>query len=194
MLNNKEYMEKVFKDFKLYKKVPNEIINKYKDKLGEDVIEIWEKYGFGSTFKGYLKIINPDDLQELLEETYIMPFDDIPVFVTGMGDIITCNSRGSFTIADYRHQRINILWTGKEIEWDYFLDDFFQEDYWKWNPYFEAVEKYGEPEYDECFGYEPLLSLGGDESVENLKKVNYKAHIFLMSEFQGILYVLESDF
>jgi len=192
MRNNKEYMEKVFKDFKLYKKVPKELINKYNDKLGEDVIEIWEKYGFGSTFKGYLKIINPDDLQELLEETYIMPYDDIPVFVTGMGDIITCNGRGAFTIVDYRHQRLNTIWVDQKIKWYYFDDEF--KEYWQWDPYFEAVEKYGEPGYDECFGYEPLLSLGGDESVENLKKVNYKAHIFLMSEFQGILYVLESDF
>ena len=193
MRNNKEYMEKVFKDFKLYKKVPKELINKYNDKLGEDVIEIWEKYGFGSTFKGYLKIINPDDLQELLEETYIMPWDDIPVFVTGMGDIITYNSRGAFTIVDYRHQRLDIIGIDQKINWYFFFDDEFKE-YWQWDPYFEAVEKYGEPGYDECFGYEPLLSLGGDESVENLKIVNYKAHIFLMSEFQGILYVLESDF
>lgn len=140
-----------------------------------------------------MKIINPDDLQELLEETYIMPYDDIPVFVTGMGDIITYNSRGAFTIVDYRHQRLDIIGIDQKINWYFFFDDEFKE-YWQWDPYFEAVEKYGEPGYDECFGYEPLLSLGGDESVENLKIVNYKAHIFLMSEFQGILYVLESDF
>jgi hypothetical protein len=49
------------------------------------------------------------------------------------------------------------------------------------------VKKYGEPEYDECFGYEPLLSLGGKESVENLKKVKYEVHISLMGEIQGVL-------
>ena len=187
MINNKEYMERVFEDFKLIKEVPREIIDMYRGKLGKDVIEIWEKYGFGSTFKGYLKIINPDDLQELLEETYIMPFDDIPVFVTGMGDIITCNSRGSFTILDYRHQRIKVVWTDQEIWWSYFFGDYYQQRYWQWNPYFEAVEKYGEPGYDECFGYEPLLSLGGDESVDSLSKVNYKIHIYLISGMQGIL-------
>jgi hypothetical protein len=87
-----EFMEKVFSDFKLAEKVSKNTIDKYKDIVGEDVIEIWEKYGFGSTYKGYFKIINPDNMQELLEETYIMPFDDIPVFVTGMGDIIVCDS------------------------------------------------------------------------------------------------------
>lgn len=181
-----EYMKKVFSDFKLYKKVEKETINKYRNIVGEDVIEIWEKYGFGSTFYGYFKIINPDDYQDLLEETYIMPFDDVPVFVTGMGDIITCDSMGSLAILDYRHQRSEVLWTQKEIEWDYFFDTYCEK-YWQWNPYFEAVKKYGEPKYDECFGYEPLLSLGGNETVENLKKVNFEVHITIMGQIQGIL-------
>jgi hypothetical protein len=90
-------------------------------------------------------------------------------------------------ILDYRHQRIKVIWTDKEIGWDYFFDDFFQKRYWQWNPYFDAVEKYGEPEYDECFGYEPLLSLGGKENVENLKKVKYEVHLTLMGEIQGVL-------
>ncbi|MEW9938528.1 T6SS immunity protein Tdi1 domain-containing protein [Clostridium butyricum] len=182
-----EDMKKVFSDFKVYKKVDENIIDKYKDIVGKDVVEIWEKYGFGSAFNGYFKIINPDDYQELLEETYIMPFDDIPVFITGMGDIITCNSRGSFTILDYRHQRLEILWTGKEIEWNYFIDEDYNKEYFQWDPYFEAVEKYGEPEYNECFGYEPLLSLGGKENIENLKKMNVEVHITIMGEIQGIL-------
>lgn len=183
----KESMEQVFCDFKLFEKVSKDTINKYKDKVGENVIEIWEKYGFGSTFRGYLKVINPDLLHELLEETYIMPLNEIPIFVTGMGDIIVCDSRGNFVILDYRHQRIKVMWTKRNIRWNYFLNNFFQEDYWRWNPYFEAVEKYGEPAYDECFGYEPLLSLGGKERVDNLKKVKYEVHISLIGEFQGVL-------
>ena len=181
-----EDMKKVFSDFKLYKKVDEDIINKYKNILGEDIIEIWEKYGFGTTFHGYLKIINPDDYHELLEETYIIPFDDIPVFVTGMGDIITCDNMGSFSIVDYRHQRVKVFWTEKEIEWDYFFENFYKK-YWQWDPYFEAIKKYGEPEYNECFDYEPLLSLGGKESVESLKKVDFEVHITIMSEIQGVL-------
>ncbi len=182
-----ESMEKVFKDFTLAEKVSQDTITKYKERVGADVVAIWEKYGFGSTFKGYLKIINPADLQELLEETYIMPLDEIPVFATGMGDIIACDSRGNFVILDYRHQRIKVLWTQKKIRWNFFLNNYFQDEYWQWHPYFEAVERYGEPEYDECFGYEPLLSLGGAESVANLKKVKYQVHLILIGEIQGVL-------
>lgn len=37
-------MKKVFSDFKLYEKVSEDIINKYRDKVGDDVVEIWKKY------------------------------------------------------------------------------------------------------------------------------------------------------
>ncbi len=91
------------------------------------------------------------------------------------------------TILDYRNQRIKVIWTNKEIKWGYFFYDFFEKRYWLWHLYFEAVEGYGEPGYDECFGYEPLLSLGGVESVANLKKMKYQVHISLMGEVQGVL-------
>ncbi|WP_458104641.1 DUF1851 domain-containing protein [Bacillus sp. PK3-037] len=39
-----------------------------------------------------------------------------------------------------------------------------------WEPYPEASRIYGKPDYDECFGYTPLLGLGGSEIVENLEK------------------------
>ena len=35
-----EDMKRVFSDFKLYKKVDEDIINKYRDIVGNDVIEI----------------------------------------------------------------------------------------------------------------------------------------------------------
>lgn len=182
-----EFMEKVFLDFKPNATVSKDTIEKYIDKLGEDVIDVWKKYGYGSAFRGYLKVVNPDELQQLLEETYIMPFDDIPVFVTGMGDIIACNSRGSFVIVDYRHQRTKVLWTDRKIRWNYLMEAYYLDKYWQLDPYFEAVEQYGEPDYDECFGYVPLLSLGGNESVENLRKMKYEAHISLIGNIQGIL-------
>ena len=67
---------------------------------------------------------------------------------------------------------------GKKIDWDFFVEEFCRKKHLQCNPYFEAVEKYGEPGYDECFGYGPLLSLGGKESVTHLKKVKYE--VFLL--------------
>ena len=59
------------------------------------------------------------------------------------------------------------------------------EDYLSIEQYNAAVKKYGELGYDECFGYVPLLALGGKESVDNLKKVKMKEHIELIYNMVG---------
>ena len=51
--------------------------------------------------------------------------------------------------------------------------------------YDDAVSKYDPLEYDECFGYTPLLPLGGSEKVDNIKKVKIKPHIDLITQFVG---------
>ena len=63
---------------------------------------------------------------------------------------------------------------------DYFCKEFFELD-----NYTAAVSKLGELKYDECFGYVPLLGLGGSEKVENLKKVKIKEHIELITQLVG---------
>jgi hypothetical protein len=44
---------------------------------------------------------------------------------------------------------------------------------------------YGSLAYDECFGYVPLLGLGGFERVKNLQKVKIKEQLMLITELLG---------
>ena len=45
--------DKILKDFKKISNVSDELINKYKTKLPEELIMIWQKYGFGTFYNGY---------------------------------------------------------------------------------------------------------------------------------------------
>ncbi|MBC2005604.1 DUF1851 domain-containing protein, partial [Listeria booriae] len=56
-----------------------------------------------------------------------------------------------------------------------------------WGSYEEAIKVYGEPDFDECFAYTPLLGLGGPEKVDNLQKAKLKEHIYLITQFMGKL-------
>jgi hypothetical protein len=51
--------------------------------------------------------------------------------------------------------------------------------------YPKAVEMYGPLAYDECFGYVPLLGLGGSEQVKNPQKVKIKEQIMLITALLG---------
>ena len=51
--------------------------------------------------------------------------------------------------------------------------------------YEEALSRYGTLEYDECFGFVPLLPLGGGEKADNLDKVKILPHIDLITQMVG---------
>ena len=46
--------------------------------------------------------------------------------------------------------------------------------------YKKAVAKYGKLAHDECFGFVPLLALGGFKDVDHMDKVKVLEHIYLM--------------
>ncbi|CDQ40378.1 GAD-like domain protein [Virgibacillus salexigens] len=54
-------METIFSDFIKHETVDKDVIIKYMDKLPEELIETWKKYGFGTFANDFLKVINPDD-------------------------------------------------------------------------------------------------------------------------------------
>lgn len=85
-------------------------------------------------------------------------------------------------ILKYRYQDSDIISTGFEDFFEEVEECVLDDDYFTIKKYNAAVKKYGELEYDECFGYVPLLALGGKESVKNLKKVKMREHIALIAE------------
>lgn len=75
--------------------------------------------------------------------------------------------------------------SGLELFITLLKDNGFTKRFFTQDLYGEAVNKYGKLAYDECFGYVPLLALGGKESVENIKKVKMKEHIAVIADMAG---------
>ncbi|HOJ78501.1 MAG TPA: DUF1851 domain-containing protein [Bacillota bacterium] len=177
----------VFSDFNLVERVTADLVEKYRGIVLDEILEIWQEYGFGDCLNGYLKVINPDEYLPFLKEVYSCTPDEIPVFATGMGDIINCNGNGYLEWLNFRYNECSMIGKKFSLTMRRFTTDDFLENTLKWLPYPEAVAKYGRPKYNECFGYNTLLSLGGSEKVENLSKVKLVEHIYLICQMQGIL-------
>ena len=69
--------------------MPQEVIEKYKDQVPAELVQIWQEDGLGTFLDGYLKVINPDDYLELLQDSYFRGDVAFPMFATAFGDIIT---------------------------------------------------------------------------------------------------------
>lgn len=173
------------KDFVHFSVADEQIIKKYKNRVPSEMINVWKDYGFGSFFNGYLKIINPDEYRELLERSYFLGDVSIPIFATAFGDIITWEKNQFLGIVKYRYGENDVISDGFEYFFDDVKEGEFDNDIFTIKKYSDAVKKHGALEYDECFGYVPLLALGGKESVNNIKKVKIREHIALITELVG---------
>ena len=173
----------MLKDFKKKKDMPKEIIEKYKEQVPDEVIEIWKNYGLGSFLNGYLRVINPDDYKELVEETYFRGKESIPLFTTAFADVITWQKNRYIGIIFYKEEDFDIIDSGMDFFFtDIYTEDSLRNDYFDLKLYEKAVKKYGELEYNQSFCFVPLLGLGGKKSVDNLDKGDTLTHIYLITE------------
>ncbi|EPY2275110.1 T6SS immunity protein Tdi1 domain-containing protein [Clostridium sporogenes] len=175
----------IFKEYKVKSKVDKNIFNKYKETLPLELTDVWKEYGFGSMLNGYLKIVNPDEYQSVVDMSYFRANVSIPILVTAFGDIITWEENKYIRLLRYKIRTFKGIASGFEFFWEDVSTGYFCEEFFELDKYNEAIEKYGELEYDECFGYVPLLGLGGSEKVENLRKVKIREHIELITQLVG---------
>lgn len=172
-------------DFIKIEDVNEDLIKEYKEKLPVEVMDIWRECGFGTFYNGYLKVINPNNYKELLVKSYFQGEVSIPIFATAFGDLITWEKNRYVGIVQYRHGENDVISSGFEFFMDDVKDGEFDEEYFSIRQYNAAVKRLGNLEYDECFGYVPILALGGKESVNNLKKVKIREHIAVITELAG---------
>lgn len=178
-------LKNVITDFKKHSEVSDDLIRKYEKLLPVELIDLWKEYGFGTFYNGYLKIINPDDYKALLEESYFLGEVSIPIFATAFGDLITWEKNQFVGIVKYRYGDNDVISAGFEYFFDIIEDDECAADFFTIDKYNKAVKKHGNLEYDECFGYVPILALGGKESVNNIKRVKIREHISVICNFTG---------
>ena len=163
------------------------LIDEYAKVLPKELIDIWKEYGYGCFLNGYLRIINPKEYQELLSETYFRGACSVPILTTAFGDIIAVEDDQYIGMIKYKYGNFNIVAKNFKRFVQNMTDKCFQQDYFELEQYEEAIQQYGRLDNDKCFGYAPLLGLGGSEKVENLMIVNTKEHIRLITQLVGII-------
>ena len=166
-------------------KMDQKLIQKYETSLPNDLVEIWQEYGLATLLDGYLRVINPEEYQELLDDTYFRGKISVPILATAFGDIITLEEGQYIGIVKYKNGNFAIITKNFKRFMQNLSDDYFLQKYFQVPQYEEAVEKLRKLEHDECYGYVPLLGLGGSEKVDNLHIVKTREHIELISQMVG---------
>ena len=74
---------------KITQNVNEEFILKYSDYSCEQLNSLWKEVGLGSYYNGLFKIIEPNDLKDIINQCYIMDDDEslLPFMCTAFGDV-----------------------------------------------------------------------------------------------------------
>jgi hypothetical protein len=188
--------EKFFEKYpivEIIQKPDAKTIDSYQNRLPNEILSLWETYGWGIYMDGYLRLIDPSKFDIFVRKNIVdSGVDCIPVAFTVFGDIISWRRKneGYLDLYDFRHCVIKVLSTSTGL--DILFDMDFIDDTYIWNElnalsFQLAKDKLGVPEYDKCYGYFPLLALGGKESVDRLQIVDAQVHMELMAQVSGPL-------
>ena len=175
----------IFRDYRKTEEVSFETFKEYGEKIPNELLDVWKKYGFGQILDGYIRIINPQEYVDVLKDSYGKGNSAIPIMTTAFGDIITWEDNRYIKMICYKDGLLKVIGAGFKFFFSNLMDEAYQKDYFDLKLYKDAKEIYGEAGFDECYGFVPLLGLGGKRSAEKLKIVKMKEHIGIITQLVG---------
>lgn len=183
--NKQLFIKEVLSDFKKAGELPAEFIGVFEEILPEEIIYIWKEYGLGGFWNGYFRVIDPRAYVGIVEETFFAGEECVPLMTTAFGDVLVWdNEAWSLELVMYRYGIYRMV-DARLFELLCRRDSEFINGVLEPTNYKEAAELLGEPDFDECFGYVPLLALGGGETPDHLKRCKAIEHIYLISQLAG---------
>jgi len=165
-----------------------EVVKKYEKILPQELIHMWELFGWGTYMNGFLRIINPIDWEFFTHKHINLVTPSIPFAITAFGDILLWLSDGYIETVSFRKGYREVIESGMELFFNDTLTDIvYCLEELKSTQFMEAKTRLGVPAYDQCYGYVPLLALGGAEQVENIQILDLQTHLELMAQVVGPL-------
>lgn len=166
--------------------VSAEAIDRFRSLVPDDVVSMWEQYGQGTFLDGFFRIVDPVAATEQLRSAMQVPEQAVVVFTTGMGDVILFD-RDVFLNLQFRWGIIDDFSFVPDVQGliAAFHNEKVLDGILELQPYPEAAARDGAPKLDECFGFAPLLALGGPNSADHLHLGDMWVHINLIMSMVG---------
>ncbi|KMJ45723.1 GAD-like domain protein [Xenorhabdus khoisanae] len=196
-----EYFIKKFGEATQHNAVSDQAIEKWRDKLPNQLLNYWKNEGWNSYQNGLFSIVNPDNYEDIvdmwLEDTPFESMDSYHVIArSGFGKLYLCGQETGTNISI--SCIFNTIFYGKEEfykktpkELDFDIATFFSSQTIKsldmkgskkTGIFPQAIEKYGSLNENQIFGFEPAIILGDEAKLENVKKLDMHIHLDILRQ------------
>jgi hypothetical protein len=165
-----------------YASVPQDILQSYEGKLPAPLLEEWAAVGWCSYGNGLIWLVNPAEYTDVLSD-WLEPSDQALVFArTAFGDLYVWRNN-EIQHLHTQYARIQSLFDDINFFFEFSMCD---QDYLntvlEQKLFRKALEKLGQLEPNECYGFEPVLALGGSGTLETTTKFALREYLSFLSQ------------
>lgn len=166
--------------------ISEDTIARFAERVPAAVVRAWRTHGAGVVgLDGFFRFVDPARSAEMLEGVLALPEGAVVLFTTGLGDVIA-HVNGVYLVVKARWGAIDVIQDRSFEELvRLVLDPAHRDAEWEWQPYPAAARRDGKPGIEQCFGFVPLLALGGAPRAENLQLGGLYEHLAVIAELAG---------
>jgi len=180
---------------------PASSITRYREKLPNQLLVYWEKYGWGGYADGLFWIVNPQDYEPIVKEWV----DQNPAIAKDTYHVIARNAFGGLHLWGERTERIltiDACWAlfsymTSGLSKDMCIRSFFailDVDHCDPQELFQcAMDRLGRLRNDEMYAFVPALALGGVAQAKSLDKVTTVEHLLFLSQLEPLRQIASMD-
>jgi hypothetical protein len=173
----------MLEEFQPVSPIEETTINQYADSVPPELAELWRTKGAGFIGDGYFRLVDPARAAKMMS-----PFMKTPgpvILLTAMADFVY-TTNGVFLVVKPRFNSTEPA----QISFDQLLgllepNPTVRQNTWDWEPYPQAATQGGVPGFEECYGFVPLLAVGGRPDPANLQKAGVYQHIGICGQLGG---------
>lgn len=166
------------------KPLDKNVLIKYSGTVPHVVAELWKEDGWAGYMNGFIWTINPEDYMEIVLRWIDVPkgMPVLPIMRTAFGDIIVWY-QGWAKMIDVRHQSLMPIHEDIRELFEHLLTaETYVFEFMEANYFPKALKKLGVLKHDECYGFFPILAMGGTETIDQLKVVKLKEHLEILTQ------------
>ena len=153
--------------------------------LPAELVELIQQ-GEGSYMKGFLWIVNPQEFKQIVDEIYIPLTNPAICFARDAFGSLFLWEDNSVIYVDINYSKQEVVGRKLSVFFDLKMTDSgFLSKKTAYDKFVEAEKLLGPPNQDECYGYFPLLGMGGADKIGNLKKVKFREYISIVAQALG---------
>jgi hypothetical protein len=159
-------------------------VERFQGAVPAPIATVWREHGAGLVGDGFVRLLDPGRASRMLDGVLGMPAGAVPVFATALADLVLY-IEPLFHVVRFRFGVIDTL----AFDAAALLVDLQREEYLDATlarqPYPAGVQRLGVPGIDECFGFVPLLTLGGRPDPTHLDRCGLWEHLAVIMQFSG---------